>query len=252
MAIWNEAEHPRDDEGKFTEKGSGVSAEEKYKEKMQRRADILYDRNAAYIKKYYGSNKETDIIKRMQDMALDDFENNIYYKLQELSYIMSKNGKFSDSELQRARDFIHNGEGFRNIAYRPTPNDVLTIGYGHTGKVDGKPIKEGMVITRAKAEELYRKDFEAHTTPLKDIRVPLTSNQKIALASLIYNIGVKEFTEGSKIPEKLNAGDYKGAADRFDVYVKQTNKQTKKKEVLKGLVNRRKREKELFLTPDGE
>ena len=42
MTTWNEADHPRDDEGKFTFKNGGVSNKESYEDKMQRRADILY------------------------------------------------------------------------------------------------------------------------------------------------------------------------------------------------------------------
>ena len=86
--------------------------------------------------------------------------------------------------------------------------------------------------------------------PLKKVKVPLTSNQKIALSSFIYNIGGTKFIK-SDLYKKLNAGDYKGAADKFEDYIKQKNRKTGKYEVLNGLVDRRKREKELFLTPDG-
>lgn len=34
MTIWNEADHPRDDEGKFTYKGGGTSSS-KHEEKMR-------------------------------------------------------------------------------------------------------------------------------------------------------------------------------------------------------------------------
>ena len=111
------------------------------------------------------------------------------------------------------------------------------------GLVDGKPITKGMVITKEKAEELYRNDFKAHIAPIKKVKVSLTGNQKIALASLIYNIGGGAF-DNSTLLKKLNNGDYKGASDEFDKWVYQNGKK------LKGLVNRRKREKELFLTPD--
>ncbi len=150
---------------------------------------------------------------------------------------------FSDIEIARAREFIQGSEGFKACAYKPTPNDVWTIGYGHTGLVDGKPITKGMVITKEKAEELYRNDFKAHSAPIKKVKVSLTGNQKIALASLIYNIGAGAF-DNSTLLKKLNNGDYKGASDEFDKWVYQNGKK------LKGLVNRRKREKELFLTPD--
>ena len=47
-------------------------------------------------------------------------------------------------------------------------------------------------------------------------------------------------------------GDIKGAANEFDKWVYVKNKNTGKKEVSQGLVNRRKREKDLFLKPDKE
>ena len=154
-----------------------------------------------------------------------------------------KENLFSEVEIVRARDFIQGSEGYSEHAYKPTPNDVWTIGYGHTGTVDGKPITKGMVITKEKANELFKQDFEAHCAPIKKVKVCLTSNQKIALASLIYNIGAGGF-EKSTLLKKLNNGDYKGAADEFDKWIYQNGK------ILKGLVNRRKKEKELFLTPD--
>ena len=40
---------------------------------------------------------------------------------------------FSDIEIAQAREFIQGSEGFKACAYKPTPNDVWTIGYGHTG-----------------------------------------------------------------------------------------------------------------------
>ena len=44
MANWNEADHPRDDIGRFTDKGGGSSSTstENYERKSQSREDILY------------------------------------------------------------------------------------------------------------------------------------------------------------------------------------------------------------------
>lgn len=168
-----------------------------------------------------------------------------------MELIRSNNFHFSDEEIVKARNFIQGEEAFSENAYKPTPNDVWTIGYGHTGNVDGKSITKGMKITKEKAEELYRKDFELHIQPLKEINVPLTSNQKIALASFSFNLGPNGL-RNSGIFKRLQEGDYEGAANKFDDYVKQKNKKTGEIVVLKGLVNRRNKEKQLFLTPDGE
>ncbi len=254
MSNWNEADHPRDDEGKFTFKGGSSSfsssIRETNEEKMQRRADTLYP--TMQDKNEIKNLKETDIIEKYNNIQTEIFKQNLYNKSLEnaVKWDSSCNAKFSDSELQRARIFIQGIEEFKPNAYKPTPNDVWTIGYGHTGFVDGKPITPGMKITKEKAEELYRKDFESHIYPLKNIQVPLTNNQKIALASFLFNVGPGVLNKNSDILKKLNDRDYKGAANEFDKYIYQTNKKTGKKEILNGLVNRRKREKVLFLTPD--
>ena len=158
------------------------------------------------------------------------------------------NGYFSSDTIKKAREFIQGNEGFSDKAYQDKAG-VWTIGYGHTGYVNGKPISQGMKITKDKAEELYKKDFENHIAPLKDIKTPLTKNQQIALSSFIYNFGVGAFNK-SELRKKIEAGDIKGAADEFDKWIYVKNKNTGKKEVSQGLVNRRKREKDLFLKPD--
>ncbi|MBQ9246344.1 hypothetical protein IJ182_08770 [bacterium] len=42
MTTWNEADHPRDDEGKFTYKGGGSSTQKSNEDKMHEIANILY------------------------------------------------------------------------------------------------------------------------------------------------------------------------------------------------------------------
>ncbi len=291
MATWNEADHPRDDEGKFTYKGGGTSTSSN-DEKMQHRADTLYPTmNNKQSKENYDdvglgktyTNKELsreDILypsmkskkdegeltggaanlrksqikydypkykKYIENNLENNKEENIKYK-----FDSSDNAKFSDTEIKKARIFIQGVENFRADAHKPTPNDVWTIGYGHTGLVDGKPIEKGMLITREKGEELYRQDFETHTKGLKNIQVPLTSNQKIALASFMYNLGPNVFNRKSNLLEKLNSGDMEGAIIELEKYNKQRNRKTGELEIVDGLVNRRRKEKELFLKPDGE
>ena len=73
------------------------------------------------------------------------------------------------------------------------------------------------------------------------------------MTSLIYNIGGKNFSQ-STVLKKLNEGDYKGAAEAFELYnkVRKTEMKEGKKEsklvYSQGLMNRRKKEKELFLS----
>lgn len=132
-------------------------------------------------------------------------------------------------------ELIKESEGLRLQAYLPTPNDVWTIGYGHT-----KTAVKGMKITRAGAEALLLEDLRWVETAIDTyVQVPLNQNQYDALASFIYNVGATAFRK-STLLKLLNASDYTGAADQFPRWNKQKGK------VLKGLTTRRYKEKTLF------
>lgn len=133
-------------------------------------------------------------------------------------------------------DLIKRYEGLRLRAYLPTPNDVWTIGYGHT-----KTAKQGMVITEEEAEKLLIRDCRWVEEALAEhVKVPLKQNQFDALASFVYNLGETNFAK-STLLRKLNGGDYLGAADQLLRWNKQGST------VLAGLTRRRKEERELFL-----
>jgi len=134
-------------------------------------------------------------------------------------------------------ELIKVSEGIRLEAYLPTPNDVWTIGYGHT-----KTAKPGMRITLAGAEALLKHDLAWVEAALKKyVKVPLTQNQYDALASFVYNLGETNF-KNSTLLKMLNKGDYQGAADQLPRWDKQKGK------TLKGLTIRRNHERDLFLT----
>lgn len=142
----------------------------------------------------------------------------------------------------RRVDLIKKHEGLRLKAYKPTVNDVWTIGYGHTHTA-----KRGMVITEAQAEVLLREDLAWVRDVLRTtVDVPVTQNQYDALASLIYNIGAGAFHK-STVRKRLNASDYAGAADAFLMWNKQRNRRTGRLEPLRGLTRRRQEERQLFL-----
>lgn len=73
----------------------------------------------------------------------------------------------------------------------------------------------------------------------KLVKVPITQNQKTALTSFAFNVGI-EALKDSALLRKLNAGDQAGAAAEFDLWVHGDG------ERLPGLVERRKQEKQLF------
>ena len=83
--------------------------------------------------------------------------------------------------------------------------------------------------------------IEFEYTVNSSVKAPLNQNQFDALVSLAYNIGSSAF-KSSTLVKKLNASDYQGAADQFNVWVNAGGKR------MQGLVNRRDREKLLFLS----
>lgn len=144
----------------------------------------------------------------------------------------------ADSKPKKVKnvDMIKEHEGLRLEAYLPTPNDVWTIGYGHTSTA-----KKDMVISEEQAETLLRQDIAWVEDAInKNVVVSLTQNQYDALASLVYNIGAGAFAK-STLLRMLNMGDYAGAAEQFGRWNKQKGK------VLNGLTRRREEERKLFL-----
>lgn len=142
-----------------------------------------------------------------------------------------------DDAVRMAEEF----EGFSATPYRDSAG-VWTIGYGSTHDQLGHPVTAHTpAITRAIAEGLMRRDLTRAVTEVsKDVRVPLTEEERAALIDLIYNIGSGAFA-GSTLLRKLNAGDYDGAADQFARWNQAGG------HVLAGLVRRRATERAEFL-----
>ena len=125
-------------------------------------------------------------------------------------------------------------EGLRLQAYL-CPAGIPTIGYGHT-----KNVKLGDVCNQKQAEDWLEDDFFMAKTDVKAVvKVPLNENQLDALASFVFNLGVRKLIQ-STLLKKLNDGDYSGAANEFDKWVFAAGKK------LNGLIARRAAEKELF------
>lgn len=136
-------------------------------------------------------------------------------------------------------EFIRQLEGEKLTAY-PDIVGIWTIGVGHTGFVDGKPVARGMAITKEKSKELLTADLKRFESAVNDaVKVTLTQNQFDALVSLAFNIGEGAFAR-SKLVNKLNAGDKKGAAEQFLVWKNAGGR------VSQGLLNRRQKEKAMF------
>lgn len=139
-------------------------------------------------------------------------------------------------------DLVKSFEGLYTKAYK-CPAGVWTIGYGHTGKVNGKAIKEGMVITEAKATKLLASDmatFEKGVAKL--VTVPLNQNQFDALVSFSFNVGLGNLQK-STLLKYVNQRKFSEAGNQFLVWNKAAGR------VLAGLTRRRKEERKLFLKP---
>ena len=123
-------------------------------------------------------------------------------------------------------------EGCRLTAYLDVAG-VPTIGFGHTAGV-----KMGDVITKEQALHMLAKDlkkFEKHVNGYNKI-YNFTQNEFDALVSFAYNIGnIKQLTaSGTRSRTQIAA--------KMLLYVKAGGKR------IPGLVNRRQKERNLFVT----
>jgi len=137
---------------------------------------------------------------------------------------------------------IRQFEGLRLDAYQDSVG-VWTIGYGWTQPVDGKPVSAAMTIIKEETEErLLRTGLVSYESDVsKLVKVKLTQGQFDALVSFAYNLGARPLST-STLLKKLNAGDYRGAADEFQRWNKAGGKE------LAGLTRRREAELALFLS----
>jgi len=131
-------------------------------------------------------------------------------------------------------------EGFVPHPYQD-PVGIWTIGYGSTRDKSGVPVTAATPpITQAAAKALVERDLRVSFEEItRDVQVPLSDNQRAALADFIYNLGSGNF-RSSTLLRKLNAGDYAGAAPEFDKWDHAGGKE------LAGLLRRREAETKLF------
>lgn len=131
---------------------------------------------------------------------------------------------------------IKNYEGCRLTAYQCSAG-VWTIGWGHTGKVDGKAVCKGMTITQEKADALLVSDLVVYENYVNALKRKFNQNEFGALVSFTYNCG-----QGSLQTLCKNRSS-KQIAEALLKYNKAGGKE------LAGLTKRRKAERELFLKP---
>lgn len=168
----------------------------------------------------------------IEKLGIDTFASLIGFKLEKSIW-----HDISEKGYSIIREF----EGFKNKAYKDT-GGVWTIAFGTIKYPNGVAVKQGDSCTIEQANEWLKSDCKWVDSCLdKHISVAVSQNQFDALASLVYNIGETAFIK-STLLSRLNAGEYILAAENFDRWVFDNGKK------IQGLVNRRKKEKELFLS----
>ena len=137
-------------------------------------------------------------------------------------------------------DLIRKYEGCKLTAY-PDPATgglPITIGWGSTKKPDGSNFALGEMISQELADALLCDYIQKNIVPVfSKIPYKLTEDQKGALASLIYNVGVPAFTR-SKLFTAICKKDYAEICRQWDFGFKQN---------LKGLFKRRTEELFYFI-----
>ena len=151
---------------------------------------------------------------------------------------ISWDGHINEAGLEIIKSF----EGFSETAYL-CPANRWTIGFGSTWDIKGNAVTGShLPVTRDEAGRLLAREVRHVESGInKLIQAELTENMFSATASLVYNIGTGNF-QRSTLRMKLNRGHYEAAADEFPKWRKAGGR------ILKGLVRRRARERQLFLT----
>lgn len=134
-------------------------------------------------------------------------------------------------------DLIKSCEGCRLSSYQDV-GGVWTIGYGSTGP----DIGPGLTWAPKQCETRLNNDLQVLAARMRSFfKVTPTLPQLSAMTSLTYNIGIGAFRD-STLLRLFNSGDVAGAAAQFSVWCKVNG------QVVGGLVNRRLKERILFLS----
>ena len=138
-------------------------------------------------------------------------------------------------------DIIKYYEGWSSRPYK-CPAGIATIGYGSTWDINGDKVNMNhKKIDKGHGELLLLRELKHVDHAIRKlVTAELTENMYSSLASIIYNIGSGNF-QRSTLRMKLNRGWYEDAANEFPKWRRAGGR------ILKGLVKRRAKERELFL-----
>lgn len=126
------------------------------------------------------------------------------------------------------------------------PAGYPTLGYGSRYQTNGAEVTmKDAPVSLTEAENILNYTLKTYESAVNSlVTVPLTQNQFDALVSFVYNLGAANL-KSSTLLRKLNARDYKGAADQFLVWNKARVNGVL--QPLNGLTKRRTSERDLFL-----
>lgn len=149
---------------------------------------------------------------------------------------------------RKALDLIKEFEGFRKNAYQDEEGN-WTIGYGTTRYWDGTPVKKGDTISLSDADYNLEKVASHYENIIKEMVLDsvLNDNQLAALISFVYNIGPSSFSKSTML-KYIIENNIQKAANEFLRWIYLSNPKTNKKVRSEGLINRRIKERDLFLS----
>jgi lysozyme len=147
---------------------------------------------------------------------------------------------------QGALDFIRQTESLSLTPYHGAADapGVYTIGYGHKILPSDPywPYGSIQAISQDEAEALFEADVGIAASAVRNmVQVALSQGQFDALVSFVFNLGGAKVASSTLI-QKLNSGDYAGAAAEFTRWVYANG------QIAAGLVTRRVAEQTTFAT----
>ena len=141
-----------------------------------------------------------------------------------------------------AKDLIKQFEGCKLQSYK-CPRGIWTIGYGLTYYPNYEPVKEGETITQEQADRYLDQTIDKFTSKVLQLTLKkLTENQRAALISFVYNVGITNFST-STLLKKVNK-------DPRDPTIREEFLKWNKAngQLLQGLVSRRQLEANLYFS----
>lgn len=147
--------------------------------------------------------------------------------------------KLSEEGVKLIKSF----EGCRLQAYKDV-GGVFTVGWGNTFRANGDRVKEGDVISKVEADQLFETIYPRYEQIVRDnVTAELNQNQFDALVSWTYNLGGGNLQK-STLLKKINA-------DPNDVTIREEFMKWNKVRGVeyRGLTRRRDAEANLYFTP---